>query len=54
MAGDDKHAKETLIQLVDQLGFDGVDAGNLDELRRQQPGTPVYTADFDAEGVRRA
>ena len=21
---------------------------------RQQPGTPVYTEDFDAEGVRRA
>jgi hypothetical protein len=39
---------------VDQLGFDAVDAGGLDESCRQQPGTPVYTADFDAEGVRRA
>ena len=36
------------------LGFDGVDAGGLDESWRQQPGTPVYTQDFDAEGVRRA
>ena len=26
----------------------------LDESWRQQPGTPVYAADFDAEGVRRA
>src|SRR4026207_932310 len=25
------------------LGFDGVDAGGLDESWRQQPGTPVYT-----------
>jgi 8-hydroxy-5-deazaflavin:NADPH oxidoreductase len=33
---------------------DGVDAGGLDESWRQQPGTPVYTKDFDAEGVRRA
>jgi hypothetical protein len=37
----------------DELGFDGLDAGGLDILR-QQPGTPVYTNDFDAEGVRRA
>ena len=54
VAGDDQHAKETAIRLVDQLGFDAVDAGGLDESWRQQPGTPVYTADFDAEGVRRA
>jgi hypothetical protein len=54
VAGDNKQAKETVIQLVDQLGFDAVDAGSLDESWRQQPGTPVYTADFDAEGVRRA
>ena len=40
--------------LVDELGFDGVDAGGLDESWRQQPGTPVYAADFDAEGVRDA
>src|SRR5436190_865632 len=31
-----------------------VDAGGLDDSWRQQPGTPVYAADFDAEGVRRA
>jgi predicted dinucleotide-binding enzyme len=54
VAGDNKQAKKTVIQLVDQLGFDAVDAGSLDESWRQQPGTPVYTADFDAEGVRRA
>jgi 8-hydroxy-5-deazaflavin:NADPH oxidoreductase len=54
LAGDDKQAKETVMRLVDQLGFDAVDAGGLDESWRQQPGTPVYAADFDAEGVRRA
>jgi predicted dinucleotide-binding enzyme len=54
VAGNDKHAKETVIRLVNELGFDAVDAGGLDESWRQQPGTPVYTADFDAEGVRRA
>ncbi len=54
VAGDDKRAKDVLIRLLDELGFDGVDAGSLDESWRQQPGTPVYGTDFDAEGVRRA
>jgi 8-hydroxy-5-deazaflavin:NADPH oxidoreductase len=54
VAGDDRRAKEIVIQLLDQLGFDGVDAGNLDESWRQQPGTPVYGTDLDAEGVRKA
>jgi predicted dinucleotide-binding enzyme len=54
VAGDDRRAKETVLRLVDELGFDGVDAGTLDQSWRQQPGTPVYTKDFDAEGVRRA
>ena len=47
------HVNRRLIKnLVDELGFDGVDAGGLDESWRQQPGSPVYAADFDAEGVR--
>ncbi len=54
VAGDDKAAKEIVMQLVDELGFDGVDAGTLDESWKQQPGTPVYGLDFDAAGVRRA
>jgi hypothetical protein len=54
VAGDDQRAKQIVMRLVDELGFDAVDAGGLDESWRQQPGTPVYTADFDADGVRRA
>ncbi|MGA7661610.1 MAG: NAD(P)-binding domain-containing protein [Candidatus Sulfotelmatobacter sp.] len=54
VAGDNEAAKAVVLQLVDELGFDGVDAGALDESWRQQPGTPVYTKDLDAEGVRRA
>jgi len=42
------------MKLVDQLGSDGVDAGRLDDSWRRQPDTPVYAADFNAEGVRRA
>jgi predicted dinucleotide-binding enzyme len=54
IAGDDEAAKAVVLQLVDELGFDGVDAGGLDDSWRQQPGTPVYGTDFDAAGVRRA
>jgi predicted dinucleotide-binding enzyme len=54
VAGDDKAAKAVVVRLLDQLGFDGVDAGGLDESWRQQPGTPVYGTDLDAAGVRRA
>jgi predicted dinucleotide-binding enzyme len=52
VAGDDRLAKEKVIQLVDELGFDPVDAGRLDESWRQQPGTPVSGTDLDVEGVR--
>ncbi|MDQ2831147.1 MAG: NAD(P)-binding domain-containing protein [Chloroflexota bacterium] len=54
VAGDDARAKAVVRRLVDALGFDGVDAGGLDESWRQQPGTPVYTTDLAADGVRRA
>jgi 8-hydroxy-5-deazaflavin:NADPH oxidoreductase len=54
VAGDDKAAKALVLRLIDELGFDGVDAGGLDESWRQQPGSPVYAKDFDADGVRRA
>ena len=53
-AGDDERAKAIVLQLIDELGFEGVDSGRLDESWRQQPGTPVYAKDFDAAGVRRA
>jgi predicted dinucleotide-binding enzyme len=53
VAGDDKSEKAVVIALLDALGFDGVDAGSLDDSWRQQPGTPVYGTDFDAAGVVR-
>ena len=52
VAGDDPKAKAVVIDLMDQLGFDGVDAGGLEDSWRQQPGTPVYGADLDAAGVQ--
>src|SRR3984885_12677873 len=54
IAGDAPAGKQIVPDLVDQLGFDPVDAGTLAESWRQQPGTPVYGADLDAAGVIRA
>jgi len=54
VAGDDATGKQIVFDLVDELGFDPVDGGTLAESWRQQPGTPVYGADLDAEGVIRA
>ena len=50
VAGDDPAAKAVVIRLIDELGFDGVDAGGLDESWRQQPGTPVYGTDLRRRG----
>jgi hypothetical protein len=54
VAGDDPNTKRTVMELVDALGFDPIDAGTIDKSWRQQPGTPVYAADLDAAGVTRA
>jgi 8-hydroxy-5-deazaflavin:NADPH oxidoreductase len=54
VAGDDDRAKAIVLGLIEELGFDGVDAGSLDESWRQQPATPVYAKDFDFAGVKRA
>ncbi|MFF9507759.1 NADPH-dependent F420 reductase [Streptomyces sp. NPDC014724] len=54
VAGDDAAAKQVVRDLIDELGFDTVDAGSLDESWHQQPGTPVYGHQGDAEAVTKA
>jgi predicted dinucleotide-binding enzyme len=54
VAGDDQRAKRIVLGLVEELGFDGVDGGGLADSWRQQPGTPVYATDLDADGVAQA
>lgn len=54
VAGDDARHKAIVIALLADIGFEGIDAGTIDESWRQQPGTPGYLQDFDGAGVRRA
>jgi predicted dinucleotide-binding enzyme len=51
VAGDDPAAKRVVMQLIEALGFDPVDAGTLEESWKQQPGTPVYTTNLNRDGV---
>jgi predicted dinucleotide-binding enzyme len=48
IAGDDPNAKQTVLELIEQIGFTGVDAGTLAQSRRQQPGSPLYLAFADS------
>lgn len=54
VAGDSRDARANVMRLVDDLGFDPVDAGNLEESWRQQPGTPCYTHDLEAAALKEA
>jgi hypothetical protein len=54
VAGDDAAAKRTVLDLVDQLGFGGVDNGDLHAGGlRQMPDTPIYNRDVTAAEGRR-
>src|SRR5881396_3214306 len=54
VVGDSLDAKAAVLGLVDDLGFDPVDGGDLDNSWRQQPGTPAYCRDLEAAALRRA
>lgn len=48
VAGDDERGKEIASKLVDDAGFDPVDAGSLASSWRQQPGTPAYCTELSS------
>jgi 8-hydroxy-5-deazaflavin:NADPH oxidoreductase len=52
VAGDDPAAKKQVFDLIEQLGYEPVDAGGLADSRKFQPGADVYTADLPAEDLR--
>ena len=54
VAGDPVEARAKVLRLVDELGFDPVDAGGIEESWRQQPGTPCYIKDLNAVQLKAA
>ncbi|HEY6288768.1 MAG TPA: NAD(P)-binding domain-containing protein [Nitrospiraceae bacterium] len=53
VAGDDEKAKQIVMALVNDTGFDTVDAGSIHESWRQQPSTPAYCCDYGIELMRK-
>jgi 8-hydroxy-5-deazaflavin:NADPH oxidoreductase len=53
IAGDDEQAKATVARLIDEFGFDTVDAGPLKEGWRIQRDTPGYGPRRNAEELRK-
>ena len=54
IAGDDAEAKKVVAGLIEEFGFDAIDAGGLAEGRRFQRDTPAYVIRLDAAGLRAA
>ena len=54
VAGDDPAAKQTVLSLVEDTGFDAIDGGTLAESWRQQPGTPGYCTEQTSDELRSA
>lgn len=54
VAADDDAAKARVITLLDELGFDAVDAGSLDESWRLERGKPAYCVALDQAGLKAA
>lgn len=54
VAGDDAHAKAIARELVNETGFDALDAGDLASSWRQQPGTPAYCTELTLPDLQHA
>ena len=54
VAGDDALSKKKVMDLVNDIGFDPIDAGSLQDSWRQQPSTPAYCCDWNAQEMKEA
>jgi hypothetical protein len=54
IAADDPVAEALVIKLLDEIGFDAVDAGSLDESWRFERAKPAYCIPLDKEGLKAA
>lgn len=54
VSGDDTKAKKIISTLVNESGFDVVDAGDLENSWRHQPGTPAYCTELNVMELKQA
>lgn len=54
VAGNGEEHKRVAMSIVDEVGFDAIDAGSLEDSWRQQPSTPAYCCDWNAKEMRQA
>lgn len=52
VAGDEPSARQMGLELMETSGFDALDAGDLAQSWRQEPGTPAYCTDLSLDGLR--
>jgi predicted dinucleotide-binding enzyme len=52
VAGDDERAKRVVMDLINEIGFDAVDAGGLDDSWRFEPASPAYGFVGRADALR--
>ena len=53
VAGDDSNSVDVVSKLVNRLGFDPVVVGDLADGSKLEPGTNMFGANVDADGIRR-
>lgn len=54
ISGDDEKGKVVISGLINDAGYDVVDAGMLDKSWRHQPGTPAYCTELNTEELNQA
>ncbi|MDQ0920308.1 NADPH-dependent F420 reductase [Paenibacillus sp. V4I5] len=54
IAGNDLLQKQKIMNIANELGFDSVDSGSLNDSWRQQPGTPAYCTELTKEELTEA
>ncbi|MGZ3928052.1 MAG: NADPH-dependent F420 reductase [Mucilaginibacter sp.] len=53
ISGDSLHAKAVVAKLVDELGFDSYDLGDITRSWQQQPGSPIYCRDINRAEIKK-
>lgn len=54
VSGDDESSKKVVSSLINDAGFDAVDAGTLSDSWRHQPGTPAYCTELNVTELKQA